>query len=273
MKARWLKFVLNLTNRIYKRKQAIVHQEGVAVIGYVISLFFFELFLAIISLPLYIGIKPEKVTAFFKEKGTYEKVSYDYSLRRILTLTGVGIVFFIWLLKLIVILYTPKVTGPLQLYQVSNLEPVNITEASLVTADTQIQTAKINNKIIKPKLLGVEKVANGGYTFSGTGQALTSIVLLLSDKQTSVYTDKIDEKGNWKVNYAEKDFKLSEGNHSVLEFCFDQKSGERSQLSDQQYFKVSSSWLNKLFNNIDVFLNITLIIILALGVFLIILTI
>lgn len=273
MKAKWLKFVLVLTNRIYRIKQSIIKREGLAVISGVLSLFFYELFLALVSLPLYLGVKPEKVTAFFKEKGTYEKVSYDYSLRRILTLTGVGIVFLIWLFKLLVIVFTPNVVGPMQLYNFINLAPATLSEADLVAAQTQIQSAKVMDVIKAPKITAIEKTKNNGYAFVGTGQPLTSVVLFLSDKQTAVYTEAIDNKGNWRVEYVKNDFKISEGNHGVVAFCFDEKTGGRSRLSDQQYFKVTSSWLERLTNGFDIFLNLTLIIVLSLGIFLIILTI
>lgn len=273
MKARWLKFVLGLTNRIYRIKQSIIKKEGLAVVSGVVSLFFYELFLALVSLPLYLGIKPEKVTAFFQEKGTYEKVSYDYSLRRILTLTGVGILFLIWLIKLVVIVFTPNVVGPMKLYNIVNLAPATLTENDLLAAETQIQTATVFDVIKAPKITAIEKMKNGGYAFIGTGQPLTSVVLFLSDKQTAVYTEAIDDKGNWRVEYAKKDFKLSEGNHGVVAFCYDEKTEGRSRLSGQQYFKVTSSWLERLVNSMDVFLNLTLVIVLFLGIFLIILTI
>ena len=273
MKAKWLKFVLGLTNRIYKIKQSIIKKEGLAVVSGVVSLFFYELFLALVSLPLYLGIKPEKVTAFFQEKGTYEKVSYDYSLRRILTLTGVGILFLIWLIKLVVIVFTPNVVGPMKLYNIVNLAPATLTENDLLAAENQIQTATVFDVIKAPKITAIEKIKNGGYAFVGTGQALTSVVLFLSDKQTAVYTEVIDDKGNWRVEYAKKDFKLSEGNHGVVAFCYDEKTEGRSRLSGQQYFKVTSTWLERLVNSMDVFLNLTLVIVLFLGIFLIILTI
>lgn len=273
MRAKWLKFVLRLTNQIYKRKQALLNVEGFGVVTSVLSLFVYELFLALVSFPLYLGIKPEKVTAFFKEKGTYEKVSYDYSLRRILTLTSASVIFLVWLIKLIIILFTPNVVGPLQLYTISNLEVSDILESNLIITETQIQTAKVLDVMKKPKLVSIDKIRKGGYVFSGTGQPQAEIVLFLSDTQTAIYTDTIDDLGNWRIEYAKTDFKLNEGNHAVSAFCYDKKTGSRSQLSDQQYFKVKTTLLEKVFNNFDIFLNITLIVIIALGIFLIILTI
>ncbi len=273
MKEKWLKFVLNLTNKIFTKKKEIINKEGVGVIASVISLFFYELFLAIVSFPLYLGVKPKKVVAFFKEKGAYDQVSYDYSLRRILTLTSASIIFLIWMIKLAVILFTPSVTGPLNLYAISDLEPADILETDLIITETQIQTARVVDIMNKPKLETVEKTRRGGYIFSGTGQPLTTIVLFLSDKHTAIYTDEIDKDGNWQVEYTREDFSLSEGNHAIVAFCYDAESSSRSPLSEQQYFKATNTLADKLFQSIDVFLNFTLIIIIALGILLIVLTI
>lgn len=273
MRAKWLKFVLRLTNQIFKKKQAIINKEGFSVVSNVLSLFFFELFLAVVSFPLYLGVKPEKVVAFFKEEGSYKKVAYDYSLRRILTLTSAGIIFFLLLIKLLIILVTPNVAGPLQLYTMTDLEPADVLTSDITIAETQIQTAKVLDVMRKPKVQEIEKMRNGAYTFRGTGQPMTTLVLFLSDQQTAIYTVEVDENGDWEVEYTKKDFKLSEGNHAVVAFCYDEKSSGRSQLSDQQYFKVKTSLADKLFNNMDVFLNIIVIIIIALGIFLIVLTV
>ena len=121
MRRRWLNFILTLTNRIYSKKKVIIGEEGIKVLSSIVVLFFLEIFLGIVSLPLYLGIKPANVTAFFEEKGGYEKIAYDYSLRRILTLTSAGIIFLIWIVKLSIIVITSGVYGPLQLYTVSDL--------------------------------------------------------------------------------------------------------------------------------------------------------
>lgn len=273
MRERWLNFILALTNRIYTIKQEIIRKEGLKVVFSIVVLFFSEILLGIVSLPLYLGMKPANVTAYFEEKGGYEKIAYDYSLRRILTLTSATIIFIVWLIKLSVILFTPNIYGPMQLYKISELQPVDLLQKDLVIAETQIQTAEVVEAMIRPELLGVEKIKGGDYVFRGTGQPLAMVVLFLSDKQTAVYTDNIDEKGNWQISYSRKDFRLSEGNHSVVAFSYDKDKGVRSQVSDQQYFKAKTSFIDKLVRNADIYLNITIILIIALGVFLIILTI
>ncbi|MDO8659433.1 MAG: hypothetical protein Q7K54_02415 [Candidatus Parcubacteria bacterium] len=100
-----------MSNKIYTKKTKVIGQEGLGVIVNIVSLFVYELLLSVVSLPLYLGLKTAKVTAFFKEKGAYEKIDYDYNLRRVLTLTGVSIVLVIWLAKLSLIIFVPQVYG------------------------------------------------------------------------------------------------------------------------------------------------------------------
>lgn len=273
MRERWLNYVLILTNRIYNKKRSIIGQEGIKALSEIILLFLYEILLAIVSLPLYLGLKSDKVTAYLEEKGGYEKIAYDYSLRRIITLTSASIIFLIWFIKLSVIIFTPNIYGPLKLYNVSNLAPVDILEKNLIAAETQIQTAEVLKEMIKPELIKAEKAKGGNYIFYGTGQPLAMVVLFLSDKQTAVYTDDIDEAGEWKIEYSRKDFSLSEGNHAVVAFSYDEKNKKRSEVSNPQYFKVTTSLLDKIIKNVDIYINITVVLIVALGLFLIILMI
>lgn len=273
LQVRWLNLVLVLTNRIYQRKQEVLSSTGVRVIGDVLILFFQEIILGVVSLPLYLGLKPAKVTAFFEEKGGYGEISFDYGLRRIITLTGVSVIFVIWMIKLLLIILTPVVFGPLQLYSVSDLRPVDLLERELVIAETQIQTARIVEKMTVPELITVDKLRGGGYRFHGTGEPNTLVVLLVSDVQTVILTDSINEDGNWQVDLSRDDFRLSEGNHQIIAFNFDSSQGIRSRASTRQYFNAQTALLDRLTRNADIFINISIIIIITLGILLTILTI
>jgi len=271
MKTAWLKLILDLTNRIYRSKQTLIEQEGFGMIKSVLLLFFLELALSLISLPLYLGLRTEKVIAFFREKGSYDSVVSDYRLRRILTLTGVAIIFFVWFLKILIILLTPKIVGPLSLYKVINFAPTELTEESLNTVELEIETAPYLDTIKMPQLSGVEKLSGGRYAFFGKGHPLSTIVLFLRDQQTAIYTEEVDASGNWRIIYTKKDFRLSEGNHAVAAYCYKEDLGGRSRLSTQQYFKVTQSWLDRLVENSDNIINILLILIILSGVFIMIL--
>ena len=273
MQVQWLNLILSLTNRIYTKKQTIIKRVGVKVLIDIFTLILLEVLLGVISLPLYLGLRPSNVTAYLEEKGKYDKIVFDYNLRRVLTLTGASIVFLIWLAKLLLIMLVPNLFGPLQLYTVSDLEPVSLLDKDLIVAETQIQSARIVETMQRPELVKVEKVKGRDYAFFGNGQPLTMVVLLLSGQQTAIFTADVDESGEWKIEHSQDDFQLNEGNHSVVAFSFDEKSGVRSKVSGEQYFKVKTSFLDRLVESVDVFVNATIVIILALGIFLTVLTI
>lgn len=275
MRYAWLNLVLRLTNRIYQLKQGVVRQEGLSAVGNVFVLIFLESLLAIVSLPLYLNLKTESVTAFLEEKGSYAKINVDYNLRRILTLSGVGIVLAIWLLKLSLILLVPTVFGELQLYTVSDLRPPDLlsVDTNLINTETGIQTAQVTASLVIPELTEVKKSKGQDYVFYGIGQPNSTVVLLLSDLQTAVYTEQVDANGNWEIDHAQDNFTLNEGNHSVLTFTFDREAATRSEFSDEQYFKVKTTFIDQLVKNVDVLANWSVIVVIIVGIFLTILTI
>ena len=273
MKNKWLNLVLLLTNRIYNRKQQIIGQVGLVAVYNIFLLIVWEIALGVISLPLYLTLKSEVVTAYMAERGGYGKVAFDYNLRRILTVTGVGIVALIWAIKLALILLLPTVYGPLQLYYVSGFGPADILSKDLVAAETGIQTARVVGTIAKPELTTVKKVQGGNYIFYGKGQPNLAVVLLLSDAQTAIYSADTDKNGDWQISHLQSNFKLSEGNHSVIIFSYDKQQGIRSDTAPEQFFKVKTSWLDQFTKNVDVLANWSVVIVIVLGIFLTFLTI
>lgn len=272
MKNRWLNLVLLLTNRIYSKKQLIIGQTGLGAVYNIFQLIALEIILAIISFPLYLSMRSASVTAFLAEKGSYAKVNFDYNLRRILTITGVGIVALIWVAKLLLIILVPKIYGPLPLYIVTDFRPADILSKDLVAAETGIQTARIMKSMPKPEVTGVNKLKGGDYTFVGSGQPNSTVILLLTDKQTAIYSGPTDKNGKWQIDYLASKFKLGAGNHSVVVFGYDSKLGVRSETGLEQFFKVQTSFMDSLVANVDVLANWSVVLIIILGVFLTFLT-
>ena len=68
MKNKWLNLVLLLTNKIYTKKQLIIGQAGLGAVYNIFVLILLEIFLGIISLPLYLGLKSAAVVAFLKKR-------------------------------------------------------------------------------------------------------------------------------------------------------------------------------------------------------------
>jgi len=272
MKNRWLNLVLSLTNRIYAVKQRVIERTGAGGVIDILGLIILEIVLAIVSLPLYVGLRAGRVTAFLEEKGGYGKIAFDYNLRRLLTLTGVGIFLFIWLIKLGLILITPSVSGPMRLYNVSGLRPLSATvEQTAASAETR--SAKLSLALPSPVIDGVKKTTAGNYVFSGSGRPLSSVVFFLSDQRTMVYTVDVGADGRWSVEHNQKNYRLSDGNHSIIAFTYDKNAGQRSVVSAEQFFKVQPTAFERLVKNVDTLANWSVTIIIALGLVLTFLTV
>lgn len=232
-----------------------------------------EIILAFISTPLYLGIKSASVSAYFREKGGYEKINFDYNIRRVLTLTGVGIFLLIWLFKLAIIIFVPQAYGPLPLYRVGNLEPIDmVVSGDLAATSVAFQTAKTLSSLPSPQLKEIRKVAGGTYVFIGNSQPSMEVVLLLSEKNTIVYSGAADKNGRWEIKHSQKDIRLSEGNHSVLVYNFDAKSGVRSVAAGEKFFKITNTWIDSLVKDVDVSANWSVVLIVIVGILLTFLT-
>lgn len=273
LKERWLNLILKLTNLVYQRRESASGMRGWKNIKNIFVLVWLKTVLFVVSLPLYFTISSGKVAAYFAEKGGYAKISVDYNLRRILTVTGVGIIALFLAVKLVLILFFPLVYGPQQLYSVSGLKPAEILNQSLLTTEIGIQTARIVSTTPRPDLSGIIKKSGGDYTFLGTGQPNSTVVLLLSDISSPIYTAEVDKMGEWQIDHKQSSFKLSEGAHQITIFSYDSQLGTRSEAAPAQSFKVVSPWFDSLVKNIDVLTSSFVIVVILFGTFLIFLTI
>lgn len=273
MQAGWLNIVLQLTNRIYAHKQELLRVGGVSAVGIVFVLIGLEIYLAIVSIPLYLSMRPQKVAAFFGEQKTYSQVVFDFNLRRVLTLTSLGIIFLLWAIKLVFIVAVPRVYGPLQLYRVTNFQPINLVDKAIVEADTNIQTAPVVKSLQKPELKMVNKIKNGNYVFSGIGKPSATVAILLADTQVVANYGDVDKDGKWQIEHDQASFRLSDGNHGVIAFSYDKNLKARSEVTDAVYFKVATTWVDAVVRDIDILANWSITLIIGLGIVLTVLTI
>lgn len=265
--------MLHLTNLIYKRKQSEIGKQGLRSVGNVIALMFYEMVLALISLPLYLTTSTTKTVGFLENKGGYAKIAVDYKLRRVLTLTGVGVVFLIWTIKLVLLLLTPQFYGPLRLYTVTEAGPVVLGEQTLVTQNTDIQTAKVDNSMVLPVISGVEKISGNRYRFTGTGKVGDEVALFLTGNQNIIYVDSVGQDGKWMIDHAQNDLKLTNGVHSIFAFHYEKDRGLRSQTTAENYFRISSSFFERLSLGMDNLANWSVVSIVILGILLTLLTV
>ncbi|MFC1612250.1 hypothetical protein ACFL29_00145 [Patescibacteria group bacterium] len=250
----------------------VIRERGIKGIKHTFVLMLLEFALAIISLPLYLGMSPSKTTVFLEDKGGYEKIAVDYSLRRVLTLTGVGIILIFWIIKLVFFMLMPIFYGPQELYTITQKELLGATE-EIIVEETGVHTAKISEDLPVPKIGEIFKSGINKYVFSGTGEAGESVILFLTDQQTVMYSDKVENDKTWKIEHLQSEFKLTEGQHSIFVFHYNKDDNTRSRTSLEKVFEVRMSFLEKAFQRIDDIANWGIIFIIIAGVFIMILTI
>lgn len=273
MNLKWLNLVLSITNRIYEKKQQVLKGADFKVVGTVLKLVFLELWLAIVSLPLYFGTKTSGIVAFFKEKGSYDKVAADYKVRRVLTVSSVGVILIIWMIKFLFIVSTPAIYGPMQLYSVSELAPLTVDNYQLMMQDTGMQTAKVSGDLLAPKITNVERSSGDRYVISGEGKPGETVALFMVDQRTLLYSDIVKPDGSWMLEHMQKDFRLKDGIHPIFACHYNKTLGVRSVFSPENYFRIKTSFLERMSNNVDSIANWSVGILIALGVFLTFLTI
>lgn len=273
MKARWLNLILRLTNKIYQKKQTTLETQDFKSIGRLFSIIFLEITLAVVSFPLYLVTNAEKSSAYLAEKGGHKKIAVDYKLRKVLTLTGVGLILIVWIIKLLIIILTPTIVGPLNSYEITDVEPVTIEVQEAALLDTDIQTAKVVPGLVVPKIETLDMASRNEYVFKGTGTPGASVVLFLTDLQAVMYRTEVSQSGDWTIEHSQKDFKLQEGIHPMFAFHYMEDNGTRSSISSNQYFRVKTSVMDRVMANFDNLANWALVIIIIWGVFLTVLTI
>ncbi len=272
MKEKWLNLIVRVTNHIYTAKKEITTRYGLKSVLGVLKLVLLEVILALLSLPLYLTTRAEKSTAYLETKGEYGAIATDYKLRKILTLTGVGVIFVIWTVKLLLIVLTPAVYGPLELYKVSDLRPLTIEERDIFVHEAGVQTAKLSTALEVPKILDIKKERGLKYSFRGEGIPGAQVVLFVTDQQSVMYSGKVDENGFWEIEHSQDNFKINQGVHSMFALHYDESTEMRSSASNEQYFRVDKSFFEDFTNNLDSFANWVLAILIVMGIFLTALT-
>ncbi len=89
----WFNYILRLSNFSYRLKEQVISSSFLKTIGLAFLIIFFEIFILIISLPLYLFLAPEKISAD-KEEVEKFKLKRKYSLYSVL-----GFVFIILLVN------------------------------------------------------------------------------------------------------------------------------------------------------------------------------
>jgi len=219
----WTNSILHTTARIFQKKQELKTVHGVRALFIVLALMAAELYLAVISLPLY----------FVATKTTINNEAVkQYQVRRVMTLSVLSIILIIWLIKLTIILFLVFSYNPGEEFQVKeSANQVNISP----TITTSIPKALVDNKLPIPKILAVNGI-RGGVEVQGVARANEEVVALFTKEPAAVetmagkpvsqsppllYAGKADAKGYFTIVEDNNVFYLPSADYAVSVIAYD----------------------------------------------------
>jgi len=128
MRRRWTNLILHTTALIHKKKQSLLVSHALKSVLDIFIIIFLELFLLLISFPLYLTSKEENVGD-----------RTQYKIRRVLTLSFLVVILTVWLIKLLVIVGLPLYFD---------------TREFLVSSEEKEQSQTVEHSFILPDIYG-----------------------------------------------------------------------------------------------------------------------
>lgn len=243
----WSTLILHISAYIARKKQSLLIIHGVKAFFSTFLIVGAEILLLFISLPSYLAVQP------IGDQGQTQK----YRLRRALTLSIIGTLFVIWVLKLALIL---TLSG-----YVKTQSPVTITETQNRPGNTQtyaddLLIAKENEALLPPTVTKIQNM-RGQIAFWGTATANSIVVFSFtkaSEKNVvpKIYSTQTDAKGNFELLEDATVFNLPNGNYQGTATTYDPVKETKSIKSHTFSFSVKEPLWNTFLHSVDTILNI-----------------
>jgi hypothetical protein len=269
MRGRWTNLILHTSASIYKRKNNVALSYASRSIFDVFAVIFLELFLAVISFPLYLVSKSES-----------EKGKSQYKIRRIFTLSFLVVILVVWLAKLVFMVGVPLYFGSRQFTVTTKDNGAAQAAQSYILPEVYNTTLDADISVPTVEKISTEK--SGGLLVSGQGNAGSKIVVnigktqndaALGNNNIKIYVVNADSSGNWKLATDVKVFNLKPGQYWLQAMAYDEIAGKKSDVSPTQYFEISQNLYDRIISRADIYLNYFMIAFIALGIFSIIILI
>lgn len=259
MRHRWTNWILHTTAKIQQKKQALLTDHAFKSALDVFSIVFLELFLLILSLPLYLVTQPNT-------GGGEEQV--QFKIRRVLSLSVLTVLLILWLFKLLFIVYL-SFFSPSSSYSISDLEASE--ESTLELTQLHAESWTESPEVETPMLEQVVSDDGGNIFFTGKAEPNSVVAIYLSSSNfdvssLKVYSSRSDEAGIWNMGHEHRVFHLSPGTYSVEMVTYDEALQAKSPLSAVVSFNVEIPQDEVLFEKIDSVLNITTFLFVLIGV-------
>ncbi len=251
IRSRWTTQILHTTAFVHNQKEKLLTAHAGGAFFVVISIITAEVFLGIISLPLYLIAKP----AVGSDEGHSE-----YKVRRTITLSILVVIFIIWLLKLIFIIGLSLYFDPRALY---SIKETGIKNSSVSTITTDVAIAPVDTGVTAPKVIAAEQNGKNTVTIRGTSDPKAVLAVYLTKEQTAksnasvhMYADWADKDGRWEITEDENVYLLPPGNYVASAVEYNETSHTKSALSNGIPFTIHDSYLHQFLRRFDTVLNI-----------------
>ncbi len=270
MRGRWTNLILHTSASIYKRKNNVAVSYASRSIFDVFAVIFLELFLAVISFPLYLV-----------SKGDSAKGKSQYKIRRIFTLSFLIVILIVWLAKLILMVGLPLYFDSRH-FTVTTENKATSQAAAQSYLLPEVYNTQLDASISIPTVEKISAEKSGGLMVSGLGKAGSKIVVNIGKTQNEtasefnnikIYIVNADKSGNWTLETDVKVFNLKPGQYWLQAMAYDEITGKKSDVSSTQYFEITQNLYDRIISRADIYLNYFMIAFVALGIFSIIILI
>ena len=265
MRTGWTNLILHTTALVYRRKQNLLVSHSFQSVFDVFVIIFLELFLALISLPLYLVSKESDLGG-----------KQQYKIRRVVSLSLLLSILIIWVLKLIFVVAVPMYFDTRQAFFVAEKSGQSLlTQSEFILSD--IYNAKTDIAISPPTVDGTLTIDNGRVYIQGKGNIGTDVVVTIKNDRVdnsgvNFYIANVDSSGSWSLGSNGDDARLTPGKYQLQAITYDSQLKARSPLSVVRSFEVGQDWRGAM-DNVDVYLNYIVVVFLGLSIFSIVLLI
>lgn len=259
MRSQWTNLILHVTALLNRKKQQLLISHAFTSVFLVVTIVFLELFLAIISIPLYL-VSSDFITG--------DRI--QYRIRRVISLTILIVILIVWLFKIIFIVALPLYFDTRQSFFISE-QPVNNGTLGYLISD--VYNVASDSNLPAPLIKKIAKATSGNLIIEGTGSPNTEAIVVIGKRDEKdrgeiieYFTNKIDYTGNWSIGVKGERLSLVSGDYWLQVMSYDNTAKVKSELGPEYSFSVGPNWINLVSGKIDIYLNYFVIIFLILGI-------
>lgn len=257
MRKLWVSLILALTAFLYKRKKTLLVSHSFISIFHLLIIISTELLLAIVSLPLYLTSK-EKVSGNHK----------TYQLRRLISLSALLVILFIWLFKLVFIVGLPYFFNVKQTFYITEKK---VTEQRDDLGQLlKIFNLKENVSLQTPQIQKLALDNYGALRVNGTAEPSSFVVLFISTPDSPeglsvVFLTESNENGDWLIQANNLRWEPVPGSYEIRALVY-RENEAASNFSSANLIEIKPKIQDLIITKIDFYLNYLVILFLALGI-------